>query len=127
MGPLLTDSNPEMRGKGTQILVEVLQKLPEDCLQESELHFMTAFFCDRLKDHNAVIPSVLQGILAIVCTYKFTYLVFVNNHALYGVLLLLDLATTDLTNECLVSSSNMLGLTEEFFATMLYYVMDCTV
>lgn len=82
LGPILTDKNPELRVKGTQILAEVLQNLPRDCLQETELHFMTAFFCDRLKDHNAVIPAVLQGILAIVCTYIFPHDQFccVNSH-----------------------------------------------
>lgn len=70
LGPLLTDKKPELREKGTQILAEVLQNLPEDCLQKSEIHFMTTFFCDRLKDHNVVIPSVLQGILAIMQMYK---------------------------------------------------------
>lgn len=73
LGPVLTDKKPELRVKGTQILAEVIQNLPQDCLQEKELRFMTAFFCDRLKDHNSVIPAVLQGILAIVCTYKFTH------------------------------------------------------
>jgi DNA repair/transcription protein MET18/MMS19 len=66
LGPLLTDKKPELREKGIQILAEVLQKLPEDWLQKSEIHFMTTFFCDRLKDHNVVIPPVLQGILAII-------------------------------------------------------------
>jgi DNA repair/transcription protein MET18/MMS19 len=70
LGPLLTDKKPELREKGTQILAEVLQNLSEDCLQKSEIYFMTTFFCDRLKDHNLVIPPVLQGILAIVCIHN---------------------------------------------------------
>ena len=74
LGPLLTDKKPQLREKGMQILAEVLQKLPEDWLQKSETHFMTTFFCDRLKDHNVVIPPVLQGILAIVRIYRFAYL-----------------------------------------------------
>jgi DNA repair/transcription protein MET18/MMS19 len=73
LGPTLTDKNPELREKGTQILAEVLQNLPRDFLQKSEVHLMTTFFCDRLKDHNAVIPAALQGILAVVCRYRFTY------------------------------------------------------
>jgi DNA repair/transcription protein MET18/MMS19 len=80
LGPMLTDKNPELRVKGTQTVAEVLQNLPQDCLQESELCFVTAFFCDRLKDHNTVIPAVLQGILAIVCAYKFAYFGIENNH-----------------------------------------------
>lgn len=66
LGPTLTDKNPELREKGTQILAEVLQNLPSDCLQKSEIHFITTFFCDRLKDHNAVIPAALQGIHAVI-------------------------------------------------------------
>jgi DNA repair/transcription protein MET18/MMS19 len=78
--PLLTDKKPELREKGTQILAEVLQNLQEDCLQTSQIHFMTTFFCDRLKDHNVVIPSVLQGILAVVCIYRLSYFAFVSNY-----------------------------------------------
>ena len=80
LGPVLTDKKPELREKGTQILAEVLQNLPEDWLQKSEIHFMTTFFCDRLKDHSVVIPPVLQGILAIVCIYRFAYFVVVTLH-----------------------------------------------
>lgn len=80
LGPALTDKNPELREKGTQILAEVLQNLPRDCLQKSEVHFITAFFCDRLKDHNAVIPAALRGIHAVVCRFRFAYYPFVNMH-----------------------------------------------
>jgi DNA repair/transcription protein MET18/MMS19 len=80
LGPALTNKNPELREKGTRILAEVLHNLPKDCLQESEVYFIITFFCDRLKDHNAVIPAALQGILAVVCRCRFTYYSFANMH-----------------------------------------------
>jgi len=47
-------------------LSSVLLQLPQDYLNESELYFITTFYCDRLKDHYSIIPSVLNGIQAIV-------------------------------------------------------------
>jgi DNA repair/transcription protein MET18/MMS19 len=71
LGPALTNKDPELREKGTRILAEVLHNLSKDCLQKSEVQFIVTFFCDRLKDHNAVIPAALQGILAVVCRCRF--------------------------------------------------------
>ncbi|KAG8240437.1 hypothetical protein J437_LFUL003151 [Ladona fulva] len=66
LGFALTDEDVALRERGTLVLSYVLQNIPEDFLQENELHFITSFFVDRLKDHHNVIPAVLKGILAIV-------------------------------------------------------------
>lgn len=66
LGSVLTDINPEIRKKGTCILSKVLQNLATDFLKETEIEFIISFFCDRLKDNAAVIPDVLQGLLAVV-------------------------------------------------------------
>lgn len=66
LGPFLTDKNVTSRAQGTLALSTTLRHLPKDFLNETELNFVTTFYCDRMKDNFEVIPSVLQGILAIV-------------------------------------------------------------
>ncbi|XP_014487511.1 PREDICTED: MMS19 nucleotide excision repair protein homolog [Dinoponera quadriceps] len=66
LGSYTTDQNILTREKGVSVLSSVLSQLPQNYLNESELHFMAMFYCDRLRDHDKVIPSVLNGILAIV-------------------------------------------------------------
>ncbi|XP_032684035.1 MMS19 nucleotide excision repair protein homolog isoform X2 [Odontomachus brunneus] len=61
-----TSENVLIREKGVTVLSSVLSQLPRNYLNESELHFITMFYCDRLRDHDKVILSVLNGILAIV-------------------------------------------------------------
>lgn len=62
----MTDQNVLTREKGVTILSSILSQLPLDYLTESELRFIAMFYCDRIKDHYSIIPSVLNGILAIV-------------------------------------------------------------
>ncbi|XP_076678333.1 MMS19 nucleotide excision repair protein [Andrena cerasifolii] len=66
LGPLLTDKDVSMREKGIDTLSIILYYLPKDYFNETELHFITSFYCDRLKDHHSTIPAVLKGILATV-------------------------------------------------------------
>nr|XP_012153539.1 PREDICTED: MMS19 nucleotide excision repair protein homolog isoform X2 [Megachile rotundata] len=66
LGPFLTEKDVSIRDKGINILSTVLSYLPNNFLNEAELHFITSFYCDRLKDHHSIIPAVLKGILAIV-------------------------------------------------------------
>ncbi|KAF7410203.1 hypothetical protein HZH68_004584 [Vespula germanica] len=66
LGSLVTNKDVSVREGGVTALSSVLSQLPNDFLNESELHFITMFFCDRLKDHHSIIPVVLRGILAIV-------------------------------------------------------------
>ncbi|GLG99516.1 MMS19 nucleotide excision repair protein-like protein [Gryllus bimaculatus] len=66
LGGVLTDANPDIRRRGTEVLAEVLQSLPKDFLNETELNFISAFFVDRLIDHYFVQPAALKGIFAVV-------------------------------------------------------------
>lgn len=66
LGSYMTDQNVLTREKGVTALSFVLSQLPQDYLTESELHFIITFYCDRMKDHYSIIPSVLHGIQAIV-------------------------------------------------------------
>ncbi|XP_071637667.1 MMS19 nucleotide excision repair protein [Temnothorax longispinosus] len=66
LGSYMTDQNVLTREKGVMALSSVLSQLPQDYLTESELRFITTFYCDRMKDHYSIIPSVLNGIQAIV-------------------------------------------------------------
>ncbi|XP_011641202.1 MMS19 nucleotide excision repair protein homolog isoform X2 [Pogonomyrmex barbatus] len=66
LGSYVTDQNIVTREKGVTALSSVLSQLPQNYLNESELYFITMFYCDRIKDHYSIIPSVLNGIQAIV-------------------------------------------------------------
>lgn len=66
----MTDQNVLTREKGVTVLSSVLSQLSQDYLTESELGFIVMFYCDRLKDHYSIVPSVLNGILAIVSIYS---------------------------------------------------------
>lgn len=68
LGSYITDQDNVTRENGITVLSSVLSQLSQDYLTESELHFVIAFYCDRMKDHYTIIPSVLNGILAIVRT-----------------------------------------------------------
>ncbi|KZC14978.1 MMS19 nucleotide excision repair protein like protein, partial [Dufourea novaeangliae] len=66
LGPFVTDKSVSIREKGIDALSSILSHLPKDYLNEAELHFITSFYCDRLKDHHSIVPAVLRGILATV-------------------------------------------------------------
>jgi len=72
----MTDQNVLTREKGVTILSSVLSQLSQDYLTESELYFITTFYCDRMKDHYSIIPSVLNGIQAIVSICLRSILIF---------------------------------------------------
>lgn len=69
LGLYITDQNVITREKAVTVLSSVLSQLSQDYLTESELYFITIFYCDRIKDHYNIIPSVLNGILALVSIY----------------------------------------------------------
>lgn len=77
LGPFLIEKDVSLREKGINALSTILSHLPNDFLNEAELHFLTKFYCDRLKDHHTIIPTVLRGILTIV-SYTFYNLRFNN-------------------------------------------------
>lgn len=78
LGSYMTNRNIVIRENGVVALSYVLSQLSQDYLTESELYFITIFYCDRIKDHYDIIPSVLNGILAIVSIYLKNYLLFLK-------------------------------------------------
>ncbi|KAI1887019.1 hypothetical protein AGOR_G00201730 [Albula goreensis] len=68
LGLSLTSPEPQTRGRGVQLLSLVLQECYAN-LSESEVEVLIAFYENRLKDHYAITPHVLQGINALTkCT-----------------------------------------------------------
>ncbi|KAL9698740.1 hypothetical protein quinque_002181 [Culex quinquefasciatus] len=65
LGPALTHEESAMRLKATSLLSSVLEKLPTDFLSEQQLDFLVTFYCDRMKDHHTMIPTILDGLLAL--------------------------------------------------------------
>lgn len=66
LGPALTHKDVEIRLKGTKFLSDLLRELPNDLLDETQINFITSFYCDRMKDHHSIAPHVVTGLLAIV-------------------------------------------------------------
>lgn len=66
MAGVLTNKEPENREKGMRFYTKILKELPRDFLSEKQVKYITRFYIDRLKDNHRVIPSVLEGFLAII-------------------------------------------------------------
>ncbi|KAK6482124.1 MMS19 nucleotide excision repair protein-like protein isoform X1 [Huso huso] len=64
LGSSLTSSEPRTRGRGIQLLSQVLQQCCTS-LSEKEVQVLTAFYENRLKDHYVITPHVLQGLKAL--------------------------------------------------------------
>ncbi|NXG36582.1 MMS19 protein, partial [Dromaius novaehollandiae] len=60
----LENADPRTRGRGIQLLSEVLLQC-YSLLQEKEVLHLVLFYENRLQDHHLVIPSVLQGLRAL--------------------------------------------------------------
>uniref|UniRef100_A0AAR2JM55 MMS19 nucleotide excision repair protein n=1 Tax=Pygocentrus nattereri TaxID=42514 RepID=A0AAR2JM55_PYGNA len=60
----LTSSQAQTRGRGVQLLSEVLQECYSS-LSEREVEVLIAFYENRLKDHYAITPHVLRGLKAL--------------------------------------------------------------
>ncbi|TMS22195.1 MMS19 nucleotide excision repair protein-like protein [Larimichthys crocea] len=68
LGLSLTSSQTHTRARGVQLLSEVLHECYGG-LTEREVEVLIAFYENRLKDHHAIIPPVLQGLRALTkCT-----------------------------------------------------------
>ncbi|KAF1557453.1 hypothetical protein FQV20_0008781, partial [Eudyptula albosignata] len=60
----LENTDPRTRGRGIQLLSQVLLQC-NSLLQEKEVLHLVLFYENRLQDHHLVIPSVLQGLRAL--------------------------------------------------------------
>ncbi|NXF07532.1 MMS19 protein, partial [Smithornis capensis] len=60
----LESTDPRTRGRGIQLLSQVLLQC-YSLLQEKEVLHLVLFYESRLQDHHLVIPSVLQGLRAL--------------------------------------------------------------
>ncbi|KAG7325439.1 hypothetical protein KOW79_011755 [Hemibagrus wyckioides] len=68
LGLSLTSSQTQTRGRGVQLLSQVLQECYSS-LSESEVKDLVLFYENRLKDHYAITPHVLCGLTALAkCT-----------------------------------------------------------
>uniref|UniRef100_A0A8C3GNH3 MMS19 nucleotide excision repair protein n=1 Tax=Cairina moschata TaxID=8855 RepID=A0A8C3GNH3_CAIMO len=65
LGFCLENTDPRTRGRGIQLLSQVLLEC-HSLLQEKEALHLVLFYENRLQDHHLVIPSVLQGLRALV-------------------------------------------------------------
>uniref|UniRef100_A0AAG5CXP5 MMS19 nucleotide excision repair protein n=1 Tax=Anopheles atroparvus TaxID=41427 RepID=A0AAG5CXP5_ANOAO len=65
LGPALTHTDASVRAQGTLLLSKVLKDLPSDGLNAEQLEFVSAFYCDRTMDNNAVTPMILEGMEAV--------------------------------------------------------------
>ncbi|XP_055638519.1 MMS19 nucleotide excision repair protein isoform X2 [Toxorhynchites rutilus septentrionalis] len=65
LGPGLTHDERSIRMNATMLLSKVLGKLPPEQLNQQQLEFIVAFYCDRTKDHHSLIPAILDGVLAL--------------------------------------------------------------
>uniref|UniRef100_A0A4X2LBR8 MMS19 nucleotide excision repair protein n=1 Tax=Vombatus ursinus TaxID=29139 RepID=A0A4X2LBR8_VOMUR len=64
LGSCLENPEPRTRGRGIQLLSQVLLQC-HPLLLEKEVVHLTLFYENQLKDHHLVIPSVLQGLRAL--------------------------------------------------------------
>ncbi|XP_074964385.1 MMS19 nucleotide excision repair protein homolog [Phalacrocorax aristotelis] len=64
LGSCLESTDPRTRGRGIQLLSQVLLQC-YSLLQEKEVLHLVVFYENRLQDHHLVIPSVLQGLRAL--------------------------------------------------------------
>ncbi|NWV75857.1 MMS19 protein, partial [Dasyornis broadbenti] len=64
LGFSLENTDPRTRGRGMQLLSQVLLRC-YSLLQEKEVLHLILFYESRLQDHHLVIPSVLQGLQAL--------------------------------------------------------------
>uniref|UniRef100_A0A452R385 MMS19 nucleotide excision repair protein n=1 Tax=Ursus americanus TaxID=9643 RepID=A0A452R385_URSAM len=75
LGSSLENPEPRTRARGIQLLSQVLLQC-QSLLLEKEVVHLILFYENRLKDHHLVIPSVLQGLRALVSSPFFiTYCV----------------------------------------------------
>lgn len=71
MADYLPSKDEVIRGRATLLLSEIIARLPELKLDEGSLHFLSAFYADRLQDFPSI-SEVLKGILALLTNHTTT-------------------------------------------------------
>ncbi|CAB3246836.1 unnamed protein product [Arctia plantaginis] len=66
MGAVLTHKETEKRCRGMKFYTKILRELPKSILSETQIQFISTFYIGRLNDHHSIIPSVIEGYLALI-------------------------------------------------------------
>ncbi|XP_013173453.1 PREDICTED: MMS19 nucleotide excision repair protein homolog [Papilio xuthus] len=66
MAGVLTSKEVDNREKGMRFFTKILMELPQDYLSDIQIKFISKFYVDRLKDNHKIIPTVLEGYLAVI-------------------------------------------------------------
>ncbi|XP_013141657.1 PREDICTED: MMS19 nucleotide excision repair protein homolog [Papilio polytes] len=66
MAGVLTNKDVDKRDKGMRFFTKMLKELPQDYLSDIQIKFISKFYEDRLKDNHKIIPTVLEGYLAVI-------------------------------------------------------------
>ncbi|GAM29107.1 hypothetical protein SAMD00019534_122830, partial [Acytostelium subglobosum LB1] len=72
LGDHLQSTDTLTRARGTLLLSEVLCRLPQLKLNEGQVHFLSMFYYDRLKDF-ACASEVVKGVFGLVINHKVPY------------------------------------------------------
>lgn len=71
MGAVLTHKETEKRCRGMRFYTKMLKELPKSILSEAQIQFISTFYIARLNDHHSIIPSVIEGYLALIDMNKY--------------------------------------------------------
>ncbi|KAK7485886.1 hypothetical protein BaRGS_00022881 [Batillaria attramentaria] len=71
LGEFLTNPDQSTRKRGTQLLVQILQKLPTGLLAQKEVVHVTTFLMSKLSDHHSIQPHAVQGLAAVTTFTSF--------------------------------------------------------
>ncbi|XP_025095923.1 MMS19 nucleotide excision repair protein homolog isoform X2 [Pomacea canaliculata] len=71
LGEFLTSSNVLLRKRGTQLMADLMQKLPLDYLTEKEASHVASFLLSMLSDHHSIQPFALKGLAAVIMFNSF--------------------------------------------------------
>lgn len=66
MSGALINKEAPIREKGMRFLTSLLKAIPKTYLTEQQVNFISKFYVERLKDNHIMIPSILEGYLAII-------------------------------------------------------------
>ncbi|KAF2072489.1 hypothetical protein CYY_006198 [Polysphondylium violaceum] len=72
LGDYLKSRDSILRARGTLLLSEVLCRLPDLPLNQDQLHFLSAFFSDRLQDYSCA-AEVIKGLTGLLTNHTLEY------------------------------------------------------